>query len=503
MVRGVLDESNEIYDQRLMASPLSEFSYEQLSALGVDAVDAMILAGDAPLSMRSRRGKKRKAWNVTGDKKITGDMKKLTPEQVRTEQEQRRRAQTIPKKKKKGPDKNEWRQYSLMRSGRPSTQRAQYLNDLISNTIGFNQSIIGRPYSPANGTGASGFVSFGGDIRVGDVLPENFLSALDFQGEQRYVVMGSSRSSRGTSNVLLRDLKTGSAISALLSDEQQLINVGRSKSMRSSRAELPAVRAQLLDDFRNLRHEAIKKRVKRLLDNYASISAQIKQLDSQVDDDEQLSAADERRSMVLDEMYLSLADEISEIQKTIEYLLAEHKQYQIDALVRAEALKQARNYTQSDLDNLNLSQDDWKEVMNILEGTPGENAILFDIPASGRAKSTSALTLAADLNKIIEDFEKDSRISTDFTRFEVDSIDSIDDLLDVEMIDYEDEGAEKLSITIGAEATHRVRNAYVSLQRKKEIDSWKNTIINTTATEAGEDEVLALLPSSRSARAGR
>lgn len=493
MVRGVMDEYNDIYSERLSALDIADLNYGQLTALGIDKADAMHLVGDEPVSMRSRRGKQRRKWNITGEKKVTGNMKKQTPEQVRAEQEQRRRAKTIPAKKKQGPNKSEWREYRAMRSTRATGERANYLNDLASNIVTGRLDSLGRHYVPPLGNGQDGFISFGGDVKIGDVLPDNFLSGTDFQGDRRYVVMGSMRSSKGTSRVLLRDLKTGASLDSYISDDQQLLNVGRPTSMRSSRANIPVVRAEMLDDFRNLRHDAIKKRFRRAMEDYVNISAQRDALELQTNDDGELSEVDETRFGVLDDMLLALSDEMEELEQTMNYLLAEERQSQIDLLTREIALSNARQYTASQIEDLGLTPDDWKRVMSILEGDRGEQGILFDLPVSGRAKAMSASTLATDLNTVIEDFRSGSEISTPFGRFDIDDrIKSVDDLWD----DDEKEAVDR-------NAWVRLRHAYSSVQREKELQAAKNTIINTTAIDITADDVLALAPSSRSARGTR
>jgi len=493
MVRGLIADYNEMYGTELEKSDLAELDFGQLTALGVDKIDAMFLSGGQPLSMRSRRGKNRKKWNVTGDKKVTSNMKKLTPEQVRLEQEQRRRAKKIPGKKDQGPSKNEWREYRSMKSGRAVGERARYLQDLAANTVGLNYGVAGRPIGSSSPDGQDGYLSFGGDIKLGDILPNNFLSNLDLQGEQRYVVMGISKAKKNSSQVLLRDLKTGSSLSAYVQDDHQLLNVGRSASMRSSRSLLPAVRADILDDFRNLNHEKIKSRVKRLLEENASISAQRDQIEARINEEGELSDEDDLRFGVLDNMLLAVGDEIEEVQSTIEYLLAEQRQDSIDKITREIALSDAKKYTAKDIDKVGLSQDEWQQVSALIQGSPREREILFDLPAGGRASTMSANNLADSLNKIIKEFAKDSNNFTPFYNFDIDEVLSLDDVNDEDEIR-----------AINSAATHMLRHAYVSIQRGKQLLSAKNAIINTTSADITESEVLAIAPTTRSAkRVGR
>lgn len=229
------------------------------------------------------------------------------------------------------------------------------------------------------------------------------------------------------------------------------------------------------------------------MEDYVNISAQRDALDLQTNEDGELSEVDETRFGVLDDMLLALSDEMEELEQTMNYLLAEERQSQIDLLTRKIALSNARQYTASQIEDLGLTPDDWKRVMSILEGDKGEQGVLFDLPVSGRAKAMSASTLATDLNTVIEDFRSSSEISTPFGRFDIDDrIKSVDDLLD----DDEKEAIDR-------NAWVRLRHAYSSVQREKELQAAKNTIINTTAIDITANDVLALAPSSRSARGTR
>ena len=450
---------------------------------------------DAPtdsglMSTRSRRGKNRKKWNVTGDKKVTGDMKKLTPEQVRLEQEQKRRAARIPGKRKDGPSSREWLNVTRSAVAPGANAKEQYINSLSATRAGGELKVIGRPLSSQNANGTVSYISFGGDIKPGDILPNNFMQSLGSQGESRYSVASVQRMRDGVSKLALRDLMTGKAIASVISDDQQILDANRPASTRSGRVKIPAVWRDTVEDFRAGLTDAIVMRVRNTMQEREDVENELRQLDAQFDANNQEwpTSEMEYRSEFLDDARLAITREVEEMLAAVQHLVREERQAALTAASFKKAKKRASIY-EDRYEKFELEPEDWADVLSLLEYDPTLERALFDTGPQGMSRQvgmnrTSASQLADELNKLTEDI---GYIET----LEVDSI-----------INGRDIDEEDLSF-INKSASEILENAILSVRRKKKLADAKKAIINTTATELDERAVLAISPSTRSVASPR
>lgn len=467
---------------------LKNYHEQSMATADVDAQDAPTDSG--LMSTRSRRGKNRKKWNVTGDKKVTGDMKKLTPEQVRLEQEQKRRAARIPGKRKDGPSSREWLNVTRSAVAPGANAKEQYINSLSATRAGGELKVIGRPLSSQNENGSVSYISFGGDIKPGDILPNNFMQSLRSQGESRYSVASVQRMRDGVSKLALRDLMTGKAIASVISDDQQILDANRPASTRSGRVKIPAVWRDTVEDFRAGLTDAIVMRVRNTMQEREDAQNELRQLDAQFDANnyEWPTSEMENRSAFLDESILAITREAEEMLAAVQHLVREERQAALTAASFKKAKKQASTY-EDVTQRFELEPEDWADVLSLLEYDPTMERALFDTGPQGMSRQvgmnrTSASQLAEELNKLTEDI---GYIET----LEVDSI-----------INGRDIDEEDLSF-INKSASEILENAILSVRRKKKLADAKKAIINTTATELDERAVLAISPSSRSVASPR
>ena len=438
------------------------------------------------MSTRSRRGKNRKKWNVTGDKKVTGDMKKLTPEQVRLEQEQKRRAASIPGKRKQGPSSREWLNVTRSAVAPGANAKEQYINSLSATRAGGELKVIGRPLSSQNENGTVSYISFGGDIKPGDILPNNFMQSLGSQGESRYSVASVQRMRDGVSKLALRDLMTGKAIASVISDDQQILDANRPASTRSGRVRIPAVWRDTVEDFRAGLTDAIVMRVRNTMQERDDAKNELRQLDAQFDANNQEwpTSEMEYRSVFLDDAVLALTREAEEMLAAVQHLVREERQAALTTASFKKAKKQASRY-EDVTQRFELEPEDWADVLSLLEYDPTMERALFDTGPQGMSRQvganrTSASQLAVELNEMT--WGDIGYIET----LEVDSI------INGRDIDEED------ASFINKSASEILENAILSVRRKKKLADAKKAIINTTATEMDERAVLAILPSTRS-----
>ena len=442
------------------------------------------------MSTRSRRGKNRKKWNVTGDKKVTGDMKKLTPEQVRLEQEQKRRAARIPGKRKDGPSSREWLNVTRSAVAPGANAKEQYINSLSATRAGGELKVIGRPLSSQNANGTVSYISFGGDIKPGDILPNNFMQSLGSQGESRYSVASVQRMRDGVSKLALRDLMTGKAIASVISDDQQILDANRPASTRSGRVKIPAVWRDTVEDFRAGLTDAIVMRVRNAMQEREDVGNELSQLDAQFDANNQEwpTSEMEYRAEFLDDARLAITREVEEILAAVQHLVREERQAALTAASFKKAKKRASIY-EDRTEKFELEPEDWADVLSLLEYDPTLERALFDTGPQGMSRQvgmnrTSASQLADELNELTEYI---GYIET----LEVDSI------INGRDIDEED------SSFIDRSASEILENAILSVRRKKKLADAKKAIINTTATELDERAVLAISPSTRSVASPR
>ena len=442
------------------------------------------------MSTRSRRGKNRKKWNVTGDKKVTGDMKKLTPEQVRLEQEQKRRAARIPGKRKDGPSSREWLNVTRSAVAPGANAKEQYINSLSATRAGGELKVIGRPLSSQNANGTVSYISFGGDIKPGDILPNNFMQSLGSQGESRYSVASVQRMRDGVSKLALRDLMTGKAIASVISDDQQILDANRPASTRSGRVKIPAVWRDTVEDFRAGLTDAIVMRVRNAMQEREDVGNELSQLDAQFDANNQEwpTSEMEYRAEFLDDARLAITREVEEMLAAVQHLVREERQAALTAASFKKAKKRASIY-EDRYEKFELEPEDWADVLSLLEYDPTLERALFDTGPQGMSRQvgmnrTSASQLADELNKLTEYI---GYIET----LEVDSI------INGRDIDEED------SSFIDRSASEILENAILSVRRKKKLADAKKAIINTTATELDERAVLAISPSTRSVASPR
>ena len=442
------------------------------------------------MSTRSRRGKNRKKWNVTGDKKVTGDMKKLTPEQVRLEQEQKRRAARIPGKRKDGPSSREWLNVTRSAVAPGANAKEQYINSLSATRASGELKVIGRPLSSQNANGTVSYISFGGDIKPGDILPNNFMQSLGSQGESRYSVASVQRMRDGVSKLALRDLMTGKAITSAISDDQQILDANRPTSTRSGRVRIPAVWRDTVEDFRAGLTDAIVMRVRNAMQEREDVGNELSQLDAQFDANNQEwpTSEMEYRAEFLDDARLAITREVEEMLAAVQHLVREERQAALTAASFKKAKKRASIY-QDRYEKFELEPEDWADVLSLLEYDPTLERALFDTGPQGMSRQvgmnrTSASQLADELNKLTEYI---GYIET----LEVDSI------INGRDIDEED------SSFIDRSASEILENAILSVRRKKKLADAKKAIINTTATELDERAVLAISPSTRSVTSPR
>lgn len=479
-IRGVMGESSP-------PVPRSEgYAYvgtRSSSSINGDGEDSGTDSG--LMSTRSRRGKNRKKWNVTGDKKVTGDMKKLTPEQVRLEQEQKRRAASIPGKRKQGPSSREWLNVTRSAVAPGANAKEQYINSLSATRAGGELKVIGRPLSSQNENGTVSYISFGGDIKPGDILPNNFMQSLGSQGESRYSVASVQRMRDGVSKLALRDLMTGKAIASVISDDQQILDANRPASTRSGRVRIPAVWRDTVEDFRTGLTDAIVMRLRNTMQERDDAKNELRQLDAQFDANNQEwpTSEMEYRSVFLDDAVLALTREAEEILAAVQHLVREERQAALTAASFKKAKKQASRY-EDRTEKFELEPEDWADVLSLLEYDPTMERALFDTGPQGMSRQvganrTSASQLAVELNEMAWDI---GYIET----LEVDSI------INGRDIDEED------ASFIDKSASEILENAILSVRRKKKLADAKKAIINTTATEMDERAVLAILPSTRS-----
>jgi len=441
------------------------------------------------MSTRSRRGKNRKKWNVTGDKKVTGDMKKLTPEQVRQEQEQKRRATKIPGKRKEGPSSREWLNITRSTIAPGSSPKEQYINGLSAMRAGGELRTLGRPLSSQSDNGSVSYISFGSDIKPGDILPDNFMQSIASQGDSRYSVASVQRMQNGVNKLFLRDLATGNAISAAISDDQQLLSVSRPVSTRSGRTRIPAVWRDTVEDFRTGATQVIVSRVRGLMQELEDARQELRQLEEQFDtvNYEWPNAEMESRSAFLDESILAVEREINEIFAATQHLVREERQAALTAAAYKKAKKQASGYTNA-TERFGLDEEDWADVLALLEYDSALERSLFDTgPQGTRRPEGMARARASQLAEELNDLARDSRVGDYIDLLEVDSIRSGKD------IDDDDKQF------INKSASDILENAILSVRRKRKLADAKQAVINTTAREIDEQAVLAILPSTRSA----
>jgi len=467
---------------------LKNYHEQSMATADVDAQDAPTDSG--LMSTRSRRGKNRKKWNVTGDKKVTGDMKKLTPEQVRLEQEQKRRAARIPGKRKDGPSSREWLNVTRSAVAPGANAKEQYINSLSATRAGGELKVIGRPLSSQNANGTVSYISFGGDIKPGDILPNNFMQSLGSQGESRYSVASVQRMRDGVSKLALRDLMTGKAIASVISDDQQILDANRPASTRSGRVKIPAVWRDTVEDFRAGLTDAIVMRVRNAMQEREDVGNELSQLDAQFDANNQEwpTSEMEYRAEFLDDARLAITREVEEILAAVQHLVREERQAALTAASFKKAKKRASIY-EDRYEKFELEPEDWADVLSLLEYDPTLERALFDTGPQGMSRQvgmnrTSASQLADELNKLTEYI---GYIET----LEVDSI------INGRDIDEED------SSFIDRSASEILENAILSVRRKKKLADAKKAIINTTATELDERAVLAISPSTRSVASPR
>jgi len=445
------------------------------------------------MSTRSRRGKNRKKWNVTGDKKVTGDMKKLTPEQVRQEQEQKRRATKIPGKRKEGPSSREWLNITRSTIAPGNNAKEQYINGLSAMRAGGELRPLGRPLSSQNSDGSMSYISFGSDVKPGDILPDNFMQSLASQGDARYSVASVGRMRDGVNKLVLRDLVSGNAISAVIPDDQQLLNANRPASTRSGRTRIPAVWRDTVEDFRAGSTDAIVSRVRALLDEMNDSRNELRELDAQFDavNYEWPNAEMENRSAFLDESILAIEREVNEIFAAAQHLVREERQAALTSASYKKAKKQASGYIDA-TERFGLTEEDWADVLSLLEYDSALERSLFDTGPRGTSRPagmtrTSASELAEELNQLASDDQVGSYIDM----LEVDSI------INGRDIDDEDRSF------INKSASDILENAILSVRRKRKLADAKQAVINTTATELDEQAVLAISPSTRSVASPR
>jgi 8-oxo-dGTP pyrophosphatase MutT (NUDIX family) len=475
MIAEIVNTESAILAKKLSRLGLNELTKNEIITLGVDVSDVYNLRNTS-LSTRSRRGKNRKKWNVTGDKKVTGNMKKLTPEQVRIEQDQKRRSQKVPKKRKEGPSSKEWLHSTRSSIAVGETPDEKYLSGLSALRTGDGVRVIGRPLSSSRDLAGSKYLSFGSDINSGDILPHNFLSSPEFQGQPRYSVSSTKRSKNDSSRLLLRDLQTGGMVHSVIADDHQIIDVARPASTRSGRAKVPQVWKQTLEDFRTNNTGLIAMRVEGLIKEVENLKSELDSLDEQFNDNNQEwpSPEMENRSALLEQMMQSSESEVAEIYAAVQHLVSEQRQASLSAAASKRAIEVfEESIKYNDYASSNLTLEELAEVESLLLYDPDMETLLFDtghqgfsVSAPKNNEDARAFRLARQLNEMAD--------------YSVINIPDTDYVLD-EMEDDEEDAR-----FIRQSASSIVDFAVSSVLRKRKLQDAKNAVINVAYTETSD-----------------
>jgi 8-oxo-dGTP diphosphatase len=473
IAKDIIDKFDYELSKNLSSLDLGSFSAMELDAMGIDQDDIEDII-DRPLRMSSRSSRKKKAKK---DKPALRPNKKLTPEELRISQEQKLRAQTIPKKRRPGPSIGDWKESKAFGHTSRSAIDAKNIATLNDVAIGRNPRFIGQL---TDIDGSSRFTSFASDIKPGDILPNGIFNSSQMQSKPKYQVLSANSLNSNSRFMMVRDLGSGHLLGIGLHDQQPLSDVirpsGNRLSSRSSRIGIPTVRNKVFKSFENDDDEAIIEYVQSLLDQHRDIRDQIDLIDRQAGDID-IPDVDEKRWTQLEEISFGIEREINEILASISFLGSESNNHDLSVSSIDKALKDISRSGSFLIERNGLEPSDLDSIVEILKQQKQE------LSKSYLGKKNERIDkLASSIDQRIMD-------ASGFSEF-----------VEFEPIDFEDDDIVRQRDKL---ASDLIQFAISSVMREREIDNASGTIINTTAREIEPSSILALPSSNGSSRSVR